>query len=194
MRNAGLDEAQAGIKIAGRNINNLRHADDTTLLAESEELKSLWWGWKRRVKKLAENSTFKNLGTWNPVGSQYGKQERKKWEQWQILFSWAPKSLWTVTEAMKLADTCSLEGKLRLCVVVAQLCSTLRDPWTVAHRLLCPWNSSGKNPGVGCHLLLQGIFPSQGWNLHLRQWQADSLPLSHRGSHLFNINVSLPFV
>ena len=54
MRNAGLDEAQAGIKIAGRNINNLRYADDTTLLAESEEeLKNLRWKWKRRVKKLA---------------------------------------------------------------------------------------------------------------------------------------------
>ena len=53
MRNAGLDEAQAGIKNAGRNINNLRYADDTTLSAESEELKSLWWKWKRRVKKLA---------------------------------------------------------------------------------------------------------------------------------------------
>ena len=55
MRSAGLDEAQAGIKIAGRNTNNLRYADDTTLMAESEEeLKSLfWWKWKRRVKKLA---------------------------------------------------------------------------------------------------------------------------------------------
>ena len=54
MRNTGLEEAQAGIKIAGRNINNLRYADDTTLMAESdEELKSLWWKWKRRVKRLA---------------------------------------------------------------------------------------------------------------------------------------------
>ena len=54
MRNAGLEEAQAGIKIAGRNINNLRYVDDTTFMAESkEELKSLWWKWKRRVKKLA---------------------------------------------------------------------------------------------------------------------------------------------
>ena len=53
MRNAGLDEAQAGIKIARRNINNLRYAEDTTLMAESEELKSLLWKWKRRVKKLA---------------------------------------------------------------------------------------------------------------------------------------------
>ena len=54
MRNAGLDEAQAGIKIAGRNINNLRYADDTTFMAESEEeLKSLLKKWKRRLKKLA---------------------------------------------------------------------------------------------------------------------------------------------
>ena len=52
-RNAGLEEAQAGIKVAGRNINNLRHADATTLMAEREELKASWWKWKRRVKKLA---------------------------------------------------------------------------------------------------------------------------------------------
>ena len=59
MRNAGLEETQAGIKIAGRN-NNLRYADDTTLMAESEEeLKSLLTKAKRRVKKLAQNSTFK---------------------------------------------------------------------------------------------------------------------------------------
>ena len=54
MRNAGLEEAQSGIKIVGRNINNLRYADDTTLTSESEEeLKSCWWKWKGRVKKLA---------------------------------------------------------------------------------------------------------------------------------------------
>ena len=54
MGNAGLDEAQVGIKIAGRNINNLRYGDDTTLMAESEEeLKDSWWKWKRRVKMLA---------------------------------------------------------------------------------------------------------------------------------------------
>ena len=54
MRNSGLDEAQAGIKIVGRNINNLRYADDTTVMAESEEeLNASWWKWKRRVKKLA---------------------------------------------------------------------------------------------------------------------------------------------
>ena len=54
MRNFGLEEAQAGIKIAGRNINNLRYADDTNLMAESEEeLRASWWKWKMRVKKLA---------------------------------------------------------------------------------------------------------------------------------------------
>ena len=53
MRNAGLDEAQAGIKFAERNINNLKYADDTTLMAESEELRASWWKWRRRVKKLA---------------------------------------------------------------------------------------------------------------------------------------------
>ena len=54
MRNTGLDETQVGIKIAGRNINNLRYADDTTIMAESdEELRASWWKWKRRVKKLA---------------------------------------------------------------------------------------------------------------------------------------------
>ena len=54
MQNAGLDEAQAGIKISRRNINNLRYADDTTLMAEREkELRASWWRWKRTVKKLA---------------------------------------------------------------------------------------------------------------------------------------------
>ena len=54
MRHAGLEESQAGIKTVGRNINNLRYADDTTLMAESEEeLQASWWKWKRRVKKLA---------------------------------------------------------------------------------------------------------------------------------------------
>ena len=61
MQNAELDEAQAGIKIAGRDINNLRYVDDTTLMAESEEeLKISWWGWKRRVKKLIKIQHPKN--------------------------------------------------------------------------------------------------------------------------------------
>ena len=74
MRDAGLEEAQAGIKIARRNINNLRYADDTTLMAESEEeLKSLLMKVKERVKKLASNSTLRKLRSWHLVPSFQGK-------------------------------------------------------------------------------------------------------------------------
>ena len=74
MRNAGVDEAQTGIKIAGRNIYNLRYADNTSLIAESEEeLKNLLIKVKERVKKLAYNSTFRKLRPWHPVPSLHGK-------------------------------------------------------------------------------------------------------------------------
>ena len=74
MRNVRLDEAQARLKIAERNINNLRCADDTTLMAESEEeLKSLLMKVKRRVKKLAQNSTFRKPRSWHLVPSLHGK-------------------------------------------------------------------------------------------------------------------------
>ena len=83
MQNAGLDEAQAGIKIAGRNITNLRYADDTILMAESEELKSLLMkvkeenenaGLKLNIqKKKKKNSTFRKLRSWHLVPSLHGK-------------------------------------------------------------------------------------------------------------------------
>ena len=81
MRNAGLDEAQAGIKIARRNINNLRYADDTTLMAESEELKSLFMKVKEESEKVdlklniqkKKNSTFRKLRSWHLVLSLHGK-------------------------------------------------------------------------------------------------------------------------
>ena len=75
MRNAGLEEAQAGIKIAGRNINNLRYAEDTTLMAESKEgPKSFLMKVKKESeKKLAENSTFRKLRSWHLVPSLHGK-------------------------------------------------------------------------------------------------------------------------
>ena len=73
MRNTGLDEAQAGIKIARRNISNLRYTEDTTLMAESEEeLKSLLIKVKES-KKASLNSTFKKLRSWHPIPSLYGK-------------------------------------------------------------------------------------------------------------------------
>ena len=74
MRNAGLDEAQAGIKIARRNINNLRYADDTTLMAESkEELKSLLMKVKEESDKIGLNSTFRKRRSWHPVPSLHGQ-------------------------------------------------------------------------------------------------------------------------
>ena len=74
MRNTGLDEAQAGIKMARRNINNLRYADDTTLKAESEEeLKSLLMKVKEKSKKVGLSSTFRKLRSWHLVPSLQGK-------------------------------------------------------------------------------------------------------------------------
>ena len=73
MRNAGLDEAKAEIKISGRNINNLRYADDTTLMVESEELKSLLMKVKEESEKTGLNSTFRKLRSWHLVPSLHGK-------------------------------------------------------------------------------------------------------------------------
>ena len=74
MRNAGLDEAQTGIKIAGRNIHNLRYADNTTLMAESEEeLKSHLMKVKEESEKVSLSSTFRKLRSWHPVPSLHGR-------------------------------------------------------------------------------------------------------------------------
>ena len=82
MRNAGLDEAQAGIKIAGRNINNLRYADDTTLMAEIEdELKSLLMKVKEESEIAGLKLNIKKLRSWHPVSSLRGKEMGKQWKQ-----------------------------------------------------------------------------------------------------------------
>ena len=108
MWNAGLDEAQAGIKIAGKIINNLRCADDTTIMAESKELKSLLM----KVKEESEKVGLKLNILWHPVPSLHGKSMERQWKQWQTLFWGAPKSLQMVIAAMKLKDAYSLEEKL----------------------------------------------------------------------------------
>ena len=80
MRNAGLDEAQAGIKVAERNINNLRYLDDTTLMAESkEQLKSLLVKVKEESEKVG--STFRKVRSWLLVPSLHGKKMGKQWKQ-----------------------------------------------------------------------------------------------------------------
>ena len=113
MRNAGLDELKAGIKIAGRNINNLRYAHDTTLKAESKELKSLLMKVKEENEKFGLKLNIqKKIRSWHLVPSFQGKQMGKQWKQGQTLFLGAPKSLQMVSAAMKIKDVCSLEEKL----------------------------------------------------------------------------------
>ena len=113
MWNPGLDEEQAGVKIAGRNINNFRYADDTILMAESEEkLKSLLMKVKEDGEKAGLKLNIQKTKIMVSDPSLQGQQMGKQWKQWQILFSWAPKSLWTVTATVKLKDACSLEEKL----------------------------------------------------------------------------------
>ena len=113
MRNTGLEEAQAGIKIAGRNINNLRYADDTTFTAESEEkLESLLMKVKEESEKVGLKLNIqktKNM-TSGPITSW--EIEGKQWNQCQTLFFGAPKSLQMVIAAMKIKDVFSLGGKL----------------------------------------------------------------------------------
>ena len=114
MRNAGLDEAQAGIKIAGRNINNLRYADDTTLMVESEgELKSLL----RKVKEESEKVGLKlsiqkmKIMASGPITSRQIDGQTMETAT-DFILGGAPKSLQMVTAAMKLKDAYSLEEKL----------------------------------------------------------------------------------
>ena len=113
MRNAGLEEAQAGIKIAGTNINNLRYADDTTLMAESEEeLKSLLMKVKVENEKVGLKLHVQKtkIMASGPITSWEIDVETVEIVSDFIL--WAPKSLQMVTAAMKLKDAYSLEGKL----------------------------------------------------------------------------------
>ena len=112
MRNAVLEEAQAGIKIAGRNINKLRYADGTTFMAESEELKSLLMKVKEESEKvdLKLNIQKTKIMASGPITSW--QIDGKQWKQCQTLFFGAPKSLRMVIAARKLKGAYSLEGKL----------------------------------------------------------------------------------
>ena len=112
MRNAGVEEAQSAIKISGRNINNLRYADDTTLIAESEELKSLLMKVKEESEKVGLKLNLQKTKTMVSGQIISLQIDGEQWKQWYTLFWGAPKSLQMVTAAMKLKDAYSLEGKL----------------------------------------------------------------------------------
>ena len=112
MRNAGLEETQAGIKITGRNINNLRYADDTTLMAESEEeLKSLLMKVKVETEKVGLKLNIQKdhgIQSHHFMGNRWGNSGNSV----RLHFWGAPKPLQMVIGAMKLKDAYSLEGKL----------------------------------------------------------------------------------
>ena len=107
--NAGLDDSKTEIKIARRNINNLRYTDDTTLMANKEELKSFLMKVKEESEKAGvklniqktKNTASGPIPSWQIDGEQ--------WKQWEALFSWSSKSLQMVSAAMELKDACSLE-------------------------------------------------------------------------------------
>ena len=113
MRNAGLDEAQSGIKIAGRNINNLRYADGTTFMAESEEeLKSLFMKMKEESEKVGLELNIQKTKIMASGSITSWEIDGETVETVSDFIFGAPKSLQMVTAAMKLKDTCSLEEKL----------------------------------------------------------------------------------
>ena len=112
MRNVGLDEAQAGIKIAGRNINNLRYADDTTLMAESEGLKSLLMKVKEKSEKVGLKLNIQKTKIMASGSITSWQIDGETMETVRLYFLGAPKSLQMVIAAMKLKDACSLEEKL----------------------------------------------------------------------------------
>ena len=132
MRNSGLEEAQAGIRIAGRNINNFRYADDTTLMAESKELRSLFE--RGEWKSWLWSSTFRKLRSWHLVPSLHGKWMGIQWKQCQTLF---------LRDSKITADgDCSHEIKRRLLLgrkVVTNLDSILKSrdiTWPTKVRLV----------------------------------------------------------
>ena len=114
MRNAGLEEAQVGVKIAGRNINNLRYADDTTLMAESEEelIKSLLMKVKQESEKVSLKLNIQKIKIMASGPITSWEIDGETVETVSDYFGGAPKSLQMVTTAMKLKDACSLNEKL----------------------------------------------------------------------------------
>ena len=113
MRNAGLEKTQAGVKIARRNINNLRYADDTTLMAESEEeLKSLLMKMKEESEKVVLKLNIQEMKIMASGPIPWWEIDGETVETVSDFIFWVPKSLQMVIAAMKLKDACSLEEKL----------------------------------------------------------------------------------
>ena len=114
MQNATLDDSQAGISITQRNINNYRYAADTTLIGRMRRgTKNPLDEGERESEKVGIKLNIQKMKTMAPGAIISWQIDTEKWKQWQISFSWAPKSLQKITEAMELKDTCSFEEKLQ---------------------------------------------------------------------------------
>ena len=156
MRNARLDEAQTGIKIAGRNISNLRYADDTTLMAENKELKSLWWKWKRRVTKLALKLNIQKtkimaygpITWWQIDGETVETVTDFIFRSFKIgaFELWCWRRLFRVPCTARRSNQSILKDQIRS---VAQLCPTLCDPM------------NRSTPGLPVHHLLPEFTQTQ---------------------------------
>ena len=131
MRNSGLEEAQAGIKIAGRNINNLRYANDTTLMAESKELKSLLMKMKEYSEKVGLNSTFRKLRSWHLVPSLYGK---KMGETMEIVTDF-------IFLGSKITVDDDFSHEIKRCLLLGRKTMTNLDSILKAETLLCQQQS-----------------------------------------------------
>ena len=164
MQNTGLDEAQAGIKIAGRNINNLRYADDTTLMAENKELKSLWWKWKRRVTKLALKLNIQKtqIMAYGPITS------------WQI----DGETMETVTDFILGGSKITVDGdcshEIKRCLLLG------RKPMTNLDSTLKSWDITLPTK---VHLVKAMVFPvvtygCESWTIKKAEhWRMDAFEL-----------------
>ena len=182
MLNAELDKSQAGIKCARESVN-LRYADDITLKAENEEeLSRTIKCVLMKVKDESEKAGLKlNIQKTKMMASSAitsWQIDRGKMQNVTDFIFFGSKITVDSDCSHELKDACSLEEKLWwtcVCVCAKSLQScwnlSMRQPHGLQPaRLLCPWDAPGKNTGVGCHALLQRIFPMQGSNSHLLQF------------------------
>ena len=175
MQNARLDEAQAGIKITRRNINNLRYADDTTLIAESKkELKSLLMKVKEESEKigLKLNIQKTKIMASSPITSQQIDMET------MTDFIFLGFRITAYGDCSHEIKRCLLLGtKAMINLVKVAIIDSLRP-----YGLYSPWSSPGRNTGVGSFSLLQGIFPTQGLNPGLPYYRWILYQLTHKRS------------
>ena len=164
MRNTGLEEAQAGIKIARRNINNLRYTDDTTLVWESEkELKCLLMKEKEESEKADLKLMFKELRSWHQVPSLYGKWMGKQWKQWQTIF---------LSSKITADGYCSHE--IKRCLLLGRKVITNLDSILKSRDITLP---------IKVHLVKAMVFPvvmygCESWTIKKAEcWRIDAFEL-----------------